>query len=79
MPENKKGIPKRFVVIGFEEDKPLFVVPICESNLEGFIKLRKKAKENLEELLDDRAKTFEDLRNKIDELEQEIKVLKGED
>lgn len=67
-------VKKKFLVIKYN-DKPIYVAPVLEGSLADYQEKVVEARKNLK----DYEISFNNLLEKVSQLEQEIKHLKGED
>lgn len=72
------GVVKRYVVIEYE-GKPIFVSKVIEGDSTTYINVTNEAMANLKTLLDEQKAETNRLEKKIKVLQDEVKVLKGED
>lgn len=65
---------KKYCEIKYD-NKVILVIPIKETTTADYLKIKKEAEQNLDELF----KKLDSYKNRIDDLEKEVKHLKGED
>lgn len=65
---------KKYIAIKYD-NKPILVLPLQEGTTADYLKLKKEAEKNLDDLF----KNLESLKDRIIDLEKEVKHLKGED
>lgn len=69
---------KKYVVVSLDE-KPIFVCAVKDSDTGSFIRDKKEAEKNLSDLLKSYDDKFAFLEKRVEELEKQVKVLKGEE